>query len=400
MKTGHIYLYGIFGKPDIFDAGPSITLPDVVAEVKKQGQCDRWLVHIHSDGGDYNEGMAIFDYLKSLPNCDTINEGKCYSIASVALLAGTKRIGRPNCDTLIHNPWGRREGDADQMQQYSEQLRQVENTLQSFYSTHTGAGTDTIAKMMKQTTAMKAAEALQLGFLTEISETVEAYAHFTPEKKPITVQVTEKETKMSIVKTVTDSLNRLIKNLSGEPIKNLLLTLTDGSKIFIDTEADRPAEGDMCKIGGADGPDAPDGDHTLSDGTVITTASGKITKITEPSTDEPMDQATKDMLEGIQNSLKTLTEKVEGFETEISNLKTTQEEIKNLAEGAKEEKKEAEAILNKVQDVAKTINSVYTPERIAALNKWTEEQGEKKDSKTERLIELAKKEKEKRTATV
>lgn len=388
VKTGHIYLYGIFGQPDIFDAGPSITLPDVVAEVKKQGQVDEWKVQIHSDGGDYNEGMAIYDFLKSLPEkVTTINGGKCYSIASVVLLAGEKRVGLPNCETLIHNPWGVREGDADKMQQYSEQLRQVENKLQQFYSNHTGTGADTIAKMMKQTTAMNAAEALQMGFLTEISEKVQAFAHFTPEKK---------EPKMS---KAIDLLNRVIKNLKGD-IKNLSLTLTDGSTVFIDTEADQPAVGDTVKIGGADGPDAPDGDHTLQDGTVITTASGKITKITEPSTDEPMDQATKDMLEGIQNSLKTLTEKVEGFETEISNLKTTQEEIKNLSAEAKEEKKEAEAILNKVQDVAKTINSVYTPERIAALNKWADDNGEKKDSKTERLRELAKAEKEKRTATV
>lgn len=325
--------------------------------------------------------MAIYDFLKSLPNCDTKNEGKCYSIASVVLLAGKKRKGPPNCETLIHNPWGVREGDADKMQQYSEQLRQVETKLQSFYANHTGTGTETIAKMMKQTTAMSAAEALQMGFLTEITESVEAYAHFTPEKK---------EPKMS---KVIDLLNRVIKNLAGEPVKNLSLTLTDGTNIYIDTEADLPAVGDAVKIGGADGPDAPDGNHTLSDGTVITTASGKITKITEPSTDEPMDQATKDMLEGIQNSLqaltesnKTLTEKVSGFETEISNLKTTQEEIKNLSAAAKEEKKEAEAILNqateaakKVTEGAEKIQSLYDPKKIAAFNKWADETGNRPD---------------------
>lgn len=369
MKTGHLYLYGVIGQPDIFDPGPGVTLKMITESALAQGKVDDWQVHIHSDGGDYAEGMAIHDFLTALPEpVTTINEGKCYSIASVILLAGDKRIGRPNCDTLIHNPWGNAEGDADKVLKYGERLREIETTLQSFYANATSTGEATIAKMMKQTTGMTAKQALELGFLTEIKDNLKAVAFFdSKNEKP----------KMVNLKNL---LSSALAQLGITPVKNLSLTLSDNTGIYIETDADKPAVGNTVRIGSADGPLAPDGDHTLSDGTVITTAGGKITKISEPSNDDDMDakalETLNESIKALTESNKALTDKVTGFENkftgieaEIKNLKDGQDEIKNLAKTAEADKKENADILASVKKIGETITSTYTPERINALQK-------------------------------
>ena len=142
----HIYLEGIVGK--------SITKKSVVSNLSGVKADDTVLIHIHSNGGDVEEGWAIHDYLVSESQTvgfqiDTVIEGVCKSIATLFFALGQNRIITPNSRLLIHNPWGKNEGDAASMIRYAEALAIEENRLAEFYASSIGARNDIEVKRLE-----------------------------------------------------------------------------------------------------------------------------------------------------------------------------------------------------------------------------------------------------------
>ena len=99
MKIAHVFAYGVV---DCWqDSSASewgyINLKTVKDQIEAQKGFDEILIHIHSDGGDVNEGFAIYENLKSLGKPITAQiEGNCFSIATVIALAGDKRLMTSN----------------------------------------------------------------------------------------------------------------------------------------------------------------------------------------------------------------------------------------------------------------------------------------------------------------
>ena len=87
-------------------------------------------VHIHSMGGDVNEGFAIYDALtNSGKKVTTVVDGNCFSIATVIFMAGSTRQMSKNAQFMIHNPWGGAFGDAEEIQKYADQVKDAENRI-------------------------------------------------------------------------------------------------------------------------------------------------------------------------------------------------------------------------------------------------------------------------------
>ena len=77
---------------------------------------DPILVHMHTCGGNWSDGMAIYDAIKSMPYHVTIvSYTHARSMSSLILQAGDSRVLMPNSYFLIH--WGESgfEGTAPQM---------------------------------------------------------------------------------------------------------------------------------------------------------------------------------------------------------------------------------------------------------------------------------------------
>ena len=239
-------------------------------------------VHIHSNGGDVNEGFAIHDLLvNSGKKITTIVDGNCFSIATVIFLAGSTREMSKNSQLMIHNPWGGAFGDAEEIQKYADQVKDAENRILNFYVEKTGADTDTIKSMMDAETFMAADKALELKFATSVIEPVKASirAHF------------KQNNNSHIMSTVIDkieagfnAINALLKDKFGikaeatEP-KAAMVKTQDGEELEITMAGEKPAVGDTVQKGGEDFT----GTATLEDGTVITCDAGKITEVTAPA---------------------------------------------------------------------------------------------------------------------
>jgi ATP-dependent protease ClpP protease subunit len=271
----HIYLYGVIGQ-DVF-------LKSVIEQLGQVHSGETVTAHIHSPGGFVSEGYAIYDYLVSQAkqigfNLETIAEGECKSIATVIFLAAPVRKITSNSEFMIHNPWGANEGDAASMQKYASMLKEEEKMLAKFYSKKIGIEIAEILNWMKVETYYTAGEAVKMGFATEVIDTMKAVALYKENNlnnNLINPKMNKPNFNLQNFKAIA---KRALKALSGEPVKNLDAVLEDGTAIFISTEAAEPAVGDEVYITETGEP-APDGTHTLENGTVIVTVGGVVTEI-------------------------------------------------------------------------------------------------------------------------
>lgn len=81
--------------------------------LKNDSETKGVLIHMHTCGGDYTEGMAIYDTIKSMPFPVTIvSYTHARSMSSIILQAADKRILMPNSYFLFHRGTTYIEADA------------------------------------------------------------------------------------------------------------------------------------------------------------------------------------------------------------------------------------------------------------------------------------------------
>jgi ATP-dependent protease ClpP protease subunit len=345
MSQHHIYIYGdIYNEQsEMAKAYGYVSLSQVAHQLNlaKQEGAEEIVVHIHSRGGDVNEGFAIHDLLTTSGfRITTIVEGLCASIASVIALAGATRKMTSNSEFFIHNPWADPSTmsgfTADDYAKRAQDIKVAEDKLLDFYVAKTGGDKETIAQMMKVETSLSANQALEMKFITDIVQTINAYAYLSTKNK---------FHQMKEVSTIKNALNRVLSFLDGnsQNVVALDLTLEDGTPIVVETEESTIKVGDAVTINGEP---APDGEHMLSDGSKIVVAGGKIAEIyapemeassDEPSTDEAVVEANKKLTadnaelklnnaqlnaenETLKNDIANLTKQVAEIQSRIKNL--------------------------------------------------------------------------------
>lgn len=329
----HIYVYGDIiheQYAEVEDQGYT-SLSSVIHSVKAQGAFDELVVHIHSRGGDVNEGFAIYDYLRALKKPITTSiDGLCASIATIIALAGDKRKIQPNSEFYIHNPWGQVTGNYDSMQRYANELKKAEERILDFYYRHTHGDPDNLQALMDNQTTLSATEALGLGFVTEIVEQSRAFALLNQKQKPqkSKVKQTQKLNMNKALKLAQTIMNRLGGHAPLQA--SVADTLDTGEPVFIDSSGIVPEVGDALYLGlDQTAPLAPAGVYTLSNGTILETDdAGIILSITTATEeDEAMEvQALKKSVVHLRNKLKekaqdetALVQQLEGIKAQLQS---------------------------------------------------------------------------------
>ena len=148
-------------------------------------------VHINSPGGDVFDGTAMYNALVNhKAQVTTFIDGAAISMASVVAMAGDHIVMAENAMFMIHNPWTLAMGDANEFRKTADVLDKTKLNLLAAYTKQSDAGQDTISKMMDAETWMTGPEALENGFVDEVSSPVKLAAfdkrvfaeyHNTPE---------------------------------------------------------------------------------------------------------------------------------------------------------------------------------------------------------------------------
>lgn len=144
--------------------GEGVTSKRISAALRSIGKKDV-VVNVNSPGGDYFEGLAIYNMLRDHPGKVTVKVlGIAASAASVIAMAGDEiQIARAGF-LMIHNTWVIAMGDRHQLRDVADWLEPFDQSAVDIYAARTGLEPKEIAKMLDRETWIGGAEAVDKGF--------------------------------------------------------------------------------------------------------------------------------------------------------------------------------------------------------------------------------------------
>lgn len=177
-------------------------------------------VHINSFGGDVSEGLAIYNTLiNSGKHIRTFCDGFACSVASLIFMAGEERIMNELSLLMIHNPWTRTTGNADDMKKQAEVLEQISGILMTAYE-KTGLPSNEIKSMMDAETWLDANDAKEKGFATTIQEIEEPQQPAASTRAEVfrmcksTLKLKEETTESDDVKEIKENVAEILDKVS------------------------------------------------------------------------------------------------------------------------------------------------------------------------------------------
>jgi ATP-dependent Clp protease protease subunit len=138
------------------------------AELRRIGARDV-TVHVNSPGGDFFEGLAIYNLLREHPHDVTVKVlGLAASAASIITMAGdTVMVPRAGF-IMIHNVSAIAIGNRHDFREMADMLEPFDATLADIYSARTGLPKDDITRMLDRETWIGGAEAVEKGFADQL----------------------------------------------------------------------------------------------------------------------------------------------------------------------------------------------------------------------------------------
>ena len=331
---GHIQLYGEFINEQHEDAGKYgfITLSNVMKQITAQPNATEYEVHIHSIGGDVEEGLAIYNALLSTgKKITTINDGVCYSIATIPYMAGSVRKSNNNAKFRIHNAWGFAMGDAKELRERADEFDlAVKEIINIYIKNGVNKTIEELEAILSEDRQMETSEAKKINLVTEVTEPLKAVAKFNQKR-----EINSKKNKMGKKnKTLFDKFQAWLKDNDETSKKNLIVKTADQTEIdFYELKDDAtPKIGDKAKIDG----ESAKGSHVLQDKTTYIFIDGELTEIKEDESNDEIEalQAKIDALEAdkiaLQNKVDKNKDKYVRKKTELKEVQEKFDSLKNL----------------------------------------------------------------------
>lgn len=144
--------------------GNGVTAQRISAALRSVGRRDV-VVQINSPGGDFFEGIAIYNLLRNHPAKVTVQViGLAASAASVIAMAGDAVQMGTGSFLMIHNAWAVGVGNRHQLQAISESLAPYDAAMAKLYAQRTGMPETEIATLMDKETFLNASDAIERRF--------------------------------------------------------------------------------------------------------------------------------------------------------------------------------------------------------------------------------------------
>ncbi len=145
--------------------GEGVTAKRVAAALRSIGADKDVVVNINSPGGDYFEGLAIYNLLRAHEGNVTVRVlGVAASAASVIAMAGNEiEIGRA-AFFMIHNAWIVVAGDRLVLRDAADWLEPFDAAAADIYAARSGQPREAVAKMLDAEKWIGGQEAVDTGF--------------------------------------------------------------------------------------------------------------------------------------------------------------------------------------------------------------------------------------------
>lgn len=145
--------WGYIGSEDIYDA------------LKDIGKNEKVIVHLNSPGGGVDEGVGIYNLLKSHSGgVEVVVDSLAASIASVIAMAGSRITMTKGSRMMIHEPWTMAVGNAKSLRKQADVLDIYQSSILSIYQQRAKPSKEEIVSMLEAETWLDPDEAVRLGF--------------------------------------------------------------------------------------------------------------------------------------------------------------------------------------------------------------------------------------------
>lgn len=348
-KTARLLIEGEIGEGFSFWGEPSESFSSKSCRefLDNNKDADTIEVEIRSNGGSVTHGFDIYDQLKNSGKKIITVGYNVKSIATVIFLAGEVRKLSEHAEFLIHNPWvdpfmfgpmG-----ADDLAALSESLKQDEDKIVNLYAQVTGQKAEDLSAKMQEDQCMSSADALALGFATEIMagakslKATRALAYNATHANIIQANHKNMSKQNALVEKLDAFLAKFDVLLGGKSNKkNLDVKLKDGATVYVQTEEAEAKEGDAVFSDAEFATPATDGDYVTESGSTIAVKEGKIEAIKaaeEPNAEVEALKVEKAALETAKADAEAKATAAEAkaadLEKEVSNLKAGLLEVQN-----------------------------------------------------------------------
>lgn len=158
----------IFDRIGVDYEGNGVSATRVAAALRSIGN-KAVTVEINSPGGNYFDGVAIYNLLRrhSQPVAVQIL-GIAASAASIIAMAGDTVAIAHNAEIMIHQAQGVFFGNADDMEAAIATLRKLDGAMADTYAARTGKPLEELLAMMKAETYIGGQDAVDAGFADEV----------------------------------------------------------------------------------------------------------------------------------------------------------------------------------------------------------------------------------------
>ncbi|HDR8989941.1 TPA: Clp protease ClpP [Burkholderia vietnamiensis] len=162
--VGGITINGAIG--ETWD-GAGVTSNRIAAALRSIGAGVPVVVNLNSPGGDFFEGVAIYNLLRQHDAEVTVNVmGLAASAASVIAMAGDKILMGDGAFLMIHNAWSVAVGNRHDFIAAAETLAPFDDAMASLYSKRSGMSKADAAALMDKETWISADQAIKNGMAT------------------------------------------------------------------------------------------------------------------------------------------------------------------------------------------------------------------------------------------
>jgi ATP-dependent Clp protease protease subunit len=128
-------------------------------------------VEINSPGGNYFEGVAIYNLLRRHTQAVNVQVlGIAASAASIVAMAGDHIAIAHNAEIMIHQARGLFMGTAEEMADAMATLQKLDGAMADTYAARTGLEREQLLVMMKAETFIGGQEAVDQGFADEVMQ--------------------------------------------------------------------------------------------------------------------------------------------------------------------------------------------------------------------------------------
>lgn len=146
--------------------GEGVTAKRISGALRSIGARDV-VVNVNSPGGDFFEGVAIYNMLREHKAKVTVRVmGLAASAASIIAMAGDEILMGDGAFLMVHNAWAVAIGNRHDMADAAARLEPFDAAMAQVYASRTGLSVAETAALMDKETWINASQAVEDGFAT------------------------------------------------------------------------------------------------------------------------------------------------------------------------------------------------------------------------------------------